>query len=115
MSDVQHIRAKVVVPGRSNYKFQRQLTLDTVCDWIRLQRLDEYTTNGLIELARGYPTQALPAFRKNFNIMIQRVRQKRRKEQNQPETIEEWQEQVPDIVLKELKEVENQDEQNPGE
>jgi hypothetical protein len=92
MSEAQHIRAKVYVPGRPKQpRLQRPLTLDTICEWIKLQGLDDYTTNGLIELARRYPTQALPTFRKNFNIMIQRVRQKRRQEQNQPldERIEE--------------------------
>lgn len=85
MSEAQQIQAKIIIPGQvSRPPVQRPLTLDTICDWIKLQGLDDYTTNGLIELARRYPAQALPSFRKNFNLMIQRVRQKRRQEQNQP-------------------------------
>lgn len=84
MSEAQHINANVSVPGKSQGRFQRPLTLETICEWIKIQGLDEYTTNGLIELARRYPTQALPSFRKNFNLMIRRVRSKRREEQNQP-------------------------------
>jgi hypothetical protein len=53
-----------------------------ITNWIKIQGLDEYTTNGLIELASKYPTQALPSFRRNFNLMIERVRTKRQKEQN---------------------------------
>ena len=62
-------------------KVGRLLTLDMVIQWIKLQELDEYTTKGLIELASKYPTQALPLFRKNFNLMLQRVRAKRKLEQ----------------------------------
>ena len=88
MSEVTGISAKVYVPGQEGYRplgsrggLKRLLTLDTVKEWIRLQGFDEYTTNGLIELASRYPTQALPSFRRNFNLMIQRVRAKRRLEQ----------------------------------
>lgn len=81
MSEASSIRAKVEIPGKGkDSKLQRQLTLGVISDWIRIQGFDEYTTEGLIELASRYPTQALPSFRKNFNIMIDRVRQKRRAE-----------------------------------
>jgi len=81
--EAQQIQAKVYVPGKGpGSKLQRQLTLEMISEWIRLQGFDEYTTNGLIELAGKYPTQALPSFRKNFNLMIQRVRAQRKKEQN---------------------------------
>lgn len=88
MAEAQGISTKIYVPGQDGYRpiggrsgLRRQLTLDTVKEWIKLQGFDEYTTNGLIELASRYPTQALPSFRKNFNLMIQRVRAKRRQEQ----------------------------------
>lgn len=88
MSEVTGISAKVSVPGKDGYRtlgsrggLKRLLTLDNVKEMIRNHGLDEYTTNGLIELASKYPTQALPTFRKNFNLMIQRVRAKRKLEQ----------------------------------
>jgi len=82
MGEPSTIRAKVEIPGKSAKRFQRQLTLEIISDWIRLQGLDEYTTNGLIAMASRYPTQALPNFRKNFNLMIERVRVRRRAENN---------------------------------
>ena len=81
MSETSSIRAQVYVPGKSGSRLQRQLTLEVVVEWIKIQGFDDYTTNGLIELAKRYPTQALPSFRRNFNLMIERVRSKRRKEQ----------------------------------
>ena len=85
MAEAQQIRASVYVPGDTKRpRFQRQITLDIICDWIRKQGLDDYTTQGLIRLAERYPTQALPNFRRNFNVMIQRVRQQRKQEQTQP-------------------------------
>lgn len=58
-----------------------KLTYGVVCEWIKLQGLDEYTTKGLIDMAGRIPTSALPHFRRNFNLMIARVRQKRQEEQ----------------------------------
>jgi hypothetical protein len=81
MSETSSIKAQVYVPGKSGSRLQRQLTLEVITDWIKIQGFDDYTTNGLIELAKRYPTQALPSFRRNFNLMIERVRSKRRKEQ----------------------------------
>lgn len=79
------IDIKVQIPEHYRMKgdniLQRQLTFDTISEWIKMQDLDEYTTNGLIELAATYPTQALPKFRRNFNLMIARVRGKRKLEQ----------------------------------
>ena len=83
MSEASSIRAQVFIPGKSKGRLQRQLTLEIISEWIKLQGFDEYTTNGLIAMASKYPTQALPAFRRNFNLMIERVRAKRRKEQNE--------------------------------
>jgi hypothetical protein len=81
MSETSSIRAQVYVPGKSGSRLQKQLTLEVITNWIKIQGFDEYTTQGLIELAQKYPTQALPSFRKNFNIMLERVRQKRKQEQ----------------------------------
>lgn len=81
MSEPTAIRAQIYVPGKGSFQFQRLLTFEIISEWIKLQGFDEYTTKGLIELASKYPTQALPSFRLNFNLMIERVRQKRRQEQ----------------------------------
>ena len=90
MAEAQGISAKVYVPGQDKGQYRklgsrgglkRLLTLDDVIKMIKLQGYDEYTTNGLIALASRYPTQALPNFRKNFNLMLQRVRAKRKLEQ----------------------------------
>lgn len=80
MSEPTSIKAKVHIPGKKSTYFQKPLTFDAICDLIRRQKLDEYTTNGLIEMAAKYPTQAYPSFRRNFNLMIQRVREQRRKD-----------------------------------
>lgn len=81
MGEPTSIKAQVFIPGKGRSKLNRLLTLDTISDWIKLQGFDDYTTNGLIDLASKYPTQALPSFRRNFNLMIERVRAKRRAEQ----------------------------------
>jgi hypothetical protein len=82
--EASSIKTQVYMPGKGKSSHVgRQLTLDTIADWIRMQGFDEYTTNGLIELAERYPTQALPHFRRNFNLMIQRVRSKRKQETDQ--------------------------------
>lgn len=78
------INAKIFIPGQDGKErrgVKVALTLDKISEWIRLQGLDEYTTAGLIELAKKTPTSALPHFRRNFNLMIARVRQKRQQEQ----------------------------------
>ncbi len=87
MGEPTSINASVYVPGQSNSRMQGLLTLETITNWIKLQGLDDYTTNGLIDLAKKYPTQALPSFRKNFNLMIERVRLKRRQDQNEAQTL----------------------------
>ncbi len=78
MSETSSIKAQVYIPGKSSSRLQRQLTLETIVNWIKIQGFDDYTTQGLIKLAEGYPTQALPSFRRNFNVMVERVRQKRK-------------------------------------
>jgi hypothetical protein len=106
------IKTEVYIPGKgkqargvAQYPAGRMMTLEVITDWIRLQGLDEYTTNGLIEIAGRYPTQALPHFRRNFNLMIARVRAKRQEEQNPPvdETTEDWATDIPmeDLVIAE--------------
>lgn len=83
MSEPTSLNAKVSIPGKpGSGRFHRLLTYETVCEYIKLQGFDDYTTNALIEMAGRYPTQALPSFQKNFNLMIARVRAKRKQEQN---------------------------------
>lgn len=86
------INAKIFVPDRlksddHRVGANRQLTFQIISDWIRLQGFDEYTEQGLIDLAAQYPTSALKSFRKNFNLMLARVREQRRKEQQQIENL----------------------------
>lgn len=90
MSEPSSINAKIQIPnqGKSG-KLQRILTLDIISEWIKIQGFDEYTTNGLIELASKYPAQALPSFKRNFNLMIERVRAQRKRELNGLENSEE--------------------------
>lgn len=66
--------------GRTS-RVGKMLTLERIVEYIEKQGLDEYTTKGLIEEASKYPHQALGSFRRNFNLMIQRVRARRKKEQ----------------------------------
>ena len=77
------IHAKIDIPNDEKGRPgpSRQLTLDIITEWIKAQALDDYTTKGLIEIASRYPTNAYPSFRRNFQLMIARVRQKRREEQ----------------------------------
>ena len=90
MSEGNQIQAKIVIPGHLKDKNRkgpnRQLTFGIVSEWIKLQGFDDYTTNGLIDLASKYPTNALPSFRRNFNLMIARVRQQRHEEQREVES-----------------------------
>jgi hypothetical protein len=67
-------------------KIGQLLTLELLTSWIRRMNLDEYTTEGLITLASKYPAAALPSFRKNVNLMIQRVRTQRQKDQQGEES-----------------------------
>lgn len=82
MNEPSEIRANICLPGTKRTVLERPLTLEAISEWIKLQGFDDYTTNGLIELASKYPNQALPSFRKNFSVMVDRVRRKRRKELN---------------------------------
>ena len=76
--------ANVFIPGRDLHGqdrvgANRQLTLGIISEWIRMQGFDEFTEQGLIDIASKYPHSALKSFRKNFNLMIARVREDRRK------------------------------------
>lgn len=83
MSNKINMGVSVLNEGTKQSGPLRQLTLERVSQWIKLQGFDEYTTEGLIAMAAKYPTQALPSFRKNFNLMIQRVRAQRKNERGQ--------------------------------
>lgn len=82
MSEGGRMDIHISIPGEDNKpkRLRRLLTLDHLVQWIQSQELDDYTTNGLIELASRYPTHALPMFRKNITVMINRVRARRRRE-----------------------------------
>lgn len=80
MGEPTSIKAKVFMPGKRTGRFQMPLNLETIISWIKMEGFDEYTTQGLIDLASRYPTQALPSFRRNINLMIERVRKKRKQE-----------------------------------
>jgi hypothetical protein len=69
--------------GGRKSTISQAVTLESISNWIRAQELDEYTTKGLIDIASKYPNQALSSFRKNINVMIARVRQKRKEEQGE--------------------------------
>lgn len=78
MSEASHIQVKVSLGQNDTKNFSKMVTLERVIEWIKRQELDDYTTKGLIEAASKYPTAALSSFHKNFNIMLQRVRAKRK-------------------------------------
>ena len=83
MSEASHIQVKVSMGQNDTKNFSKMVTLERIVEWIKRQELDDYTTNGLIEAASKYPTAALSSFHKNFNIMLQRVRSKRKLEQGE--------------------------------
>lgn len=96
MTEVSSMKFSIQVPGASSgSSISRLTTLESVISWIKSHQLDDYTTKGLIVLASRYPNNALPLFKKNFHVMLQRVRANRKKEgllddqTNEKETIEE--------------------------
>jgi len=91
MSEATSISFNVAVDGTRRGSVRRMLTLGQIIEWIKAQGFDEFTTKGLIELASKYPNNALPLFKKNFNLMLQRVRAKRQKdnEGNAPVEVKE--------------------------
>lgn len=91
MSEASHMNVKVEADSVTSTRGKptRMITLDVVIAWIKTQQLDDYTTKGLIEIASTYPTAGLATFRRNFNLMLQRVRAKRKKEQGGTEYVQE--------------------------
>lgn len=82
MSEPTRLAVKVTAGENSRpVRAVRDITLERIITWIQRMELDEYTTKELIALASKYPNAALPSFRKNFNLMLNRVRAKRKKEQ----------------------------------
>ena len=84
--EAKNMNFKVTMPGDEDNVHGRNtarplVTLDRVISWIRSLELDEYTTDGLIKTAENYPHGALSLFRKNFDTMLARVRQKRSQEE----------------------------------
>jgi len=84
--EAKNMNFKVTMPGDEDNVHGRNtarplVTLDRVVSWIRSLELDEYTTDGLIKTAENYPHGALSLFRKNFDTMLARVRQKRSQEE----------------------------------
>jgi hypothetical protein len=75
-----NVRVTAESHGRKT-SISRLFTLDLLISWIKKMNVDEYTINGLIALASKYPAAALPSFRKNINLMIQRVQLQRQKDQ----------------------------------
>lgn len=81
MSEAQNFDFKISIPNaKHRVPVKRLYTLDTLKEWIRDQGFDDYTVKGLIEMASKYPNPALPKFAENINVMLNRVRNKRRKE-----------------------------------
>jgi hypothetical protein len=80
MSELSKMQLNVSHGSNNSPPLKRVESLDRTVQWIIRQGHDEYTTKGLIELAQNYPTSALPMFRKNYQLMLNRVRAKRKKE-----------------------------------
>ena len=91
MSEASSMSVSLNIPNDRKSKLSRMLTLERLIEWINAQELDEFTTKGLIDIAKRYPSHALPTFKKNFNIMLQRVRSQRKAEDVAPvvEIVEE--------------------------
>lgn len=74
MSEASSMNFSVYVPGKGKTHIGRMVTLERLIEWIKSQEFDEHTTKSLIYLASRYPSHALPLFKKNFNLMLQRAR-----------------------------------------
>ena len=61
----------------------RHTTLDSLLRAIDGKQMDEQVKEELKRMAKGYPEQALESWKKNFNLHVQRARQKVR-ERNKP-------------------------------
>jgi len=85
MSEAASMNFSVTIPGKSRSpRIARMLTLERLIEWIKSQDLDEHTTKSLIYLASRYPSHALPLFKKNFNLMLQRARAMRKADSTGP-------------------------------
>jgi len=85
MNEASNLSLNVVGGNRPRSTVGPQVTLDKLIEFIKSHQFDEYTTKGLIDLASTYPNNALTSFKKNFNLMVQRIRAKRKVDQNFPE------------------------------
>lgn len=86
MSEPSSVNFSVNIPGQGQRsRISRILTLDRLIEWIRSHEFDEHTTETLIAMASRYPYEALPLFKKNFNLMLQRARATRKKDENHEE------------------------------
>ena len=61
----------------------RHTTLDSMLRAIDAKSMDEQVKEELKKMAKGYPEQALESWKKNFNLHVQRARQKVR-DRNKP-------------------------------
>ncbi len=61
----------------------RHTTLDSLLRAIDAKSMDEQVKEELKKMAKGYPEQALESWKKNFNLHVQRARQKVR-DRNKP-------------------------------
>lgn len=86
MSEASSMNFSVNVPGKGKTHIGRMFTLERLVEWIKAQELDEHTTKSLIYLASRYPSHALPLFKKNFNLMLQRARAMRKSDSEEPIT-----------------------------
>jgi hypothetical protein len=86
MSEASSMNFSVSVPGKGKTNIGRMFTLERLVEWIKAQELDEHTTKSLIALASRYPSHALPLFKKNFNLMLQRARAMRKSDSEEPIT-----------------------------
>lgn len=71
MSDAERINLRV---GNKPKHFQRTITFDNVVSIIKAKEYDEYVTNGLIKVAKRYPSNALTSFLRNMDVYAANVK-----------------------------------------
>lgn len=64
-------------PGSS---LQPMLTLEALKAWIDTQQVEERVKEILKGMASRYPNQALPSFKKNYNVLLDRAKRQLRAE-----------------------------------
>lgn len=81
----ERLDVKISLPGEDGRPRRpgRLLTLEQVLSWIKLQELDDYTYQGLEKIISKYPTHALSSIKKNFGLLLNRVRAQRKKDDNE--------------------------------